>query len=213
MDILLFGIQGSGKGTQGKLLAEKYGLTVFEMGGELRKMIQSGTSLGNQIKTIVESGQLVSAEVIMEVVESFLSHHPVDRPILFDGIPRTFDQARSLETLLRRHGRSYHGILIHISQDEAIQRLTKRRICSACKAVYPADYPKDVCETCGAALVTRADDNTASIQKRLENYNKETIPLVEHYRSQGLLTEINGAQPIPAVTQELFHKTESLFFF
>ncbi|MDH5597163.1 MAG: nucleoside monophosphate kinase, partial [Candidatus Peregrinibacteria bacterium] len=145
MDIILFGMQGSGKGTQGKILAEQYDLTVFEMGGALRSMIASGSELGNQIKTIVEAGDLVGDDVIMQVVEKFLAAHE-GHDILFDGIPRTTVQSEKLQEVLKTHGRDAFALNIKISEKEAIERLTKRRMCANCKEVYPAFYKGDACE-------------------------------------------------------------------
>jgi adenylate kinase len=135
MDIILFGMQGSGKGTQGTKLAEKYGLKFFEMGGELRKMIESGTPLGQKVKEIVEAGNLVDDDTVMEVVGSFIDEVGSDAAVLFDGIPRTVAQSEKLLDLLSKNNRDAFAVLIKISKEEAIKRLTQRRICE--------DYEKE----------------------------------------------------------------------
>ncbi len=211
MDIILFGMQGSGKGTQGKILAEQYGLTIFEMGGVLRQMIASGSELGNQIKTIVEAGDLVSDDVIMQVVEKFLAAHE-GHNVLFDGIPRTIGQSEKLQGVLSSHGRDAFALNIKITEKEAIERLTKRRICANCKEVYPAFFKGDACTKCGGELISRSDDsNLDSIKKRLHNFEKETIPVIDSFAKRDRLIEVDGEQSIPDVTEEMIEKAGYLF--
>lgn len=211
MDLILFGMQGSGKGTQGKILASKFGLTIFEMGGAIREMIASGSELGHKIKSTVEAGQLVSDEIIMQVVEDFLSKQPADQAILFDGIPRTMPQAVGLLDLLSQHGRQAYGIHITLTPEEAVERLTKRRICVNCKTVHPGFYEGQQCSECGGALMTRSDDtNLESIQTRLESFQKETLPVIHLFKEKGALYEVNGEQDISVVTEQMSQKVEAL---
>lgn len=211
MDIILFGMQGSGKGTQAKLLADQYDLNVFEMGGALREMIVSGTELGNRIKATVEAGELVSDEIIMQVVEAFLSSQPPEKRLLFDGIPRTLGQSEALLTLLKHHGRDATGIIIHISETEATERLTKRRVCQNCKMVHPGFYEGDRCKECGGPLMVRSDDsNTDAIKMRLESFKKETLPVVESFKQAGKLIEIDGMQEVEKVTAHVMEKASHL---
>jgi adenylate kinase len=208
----MFGIQGSGKGTQGKILAEKYGLKVFDMGFELRNMIESGTDLGHKIKDIVERGDLVDDNAIIEIIENFLRNAPQDQSVLFDGIPRTMVQAERLLALLEKHNRKVFGLLVKISEEEAIKRLTQRRVCSKCKEIYPAFYEGDECAKCGGILITRQDDsNLESIKQRLSNYRNETTPAIEHFYSIDRLIEVDGEQSIPDVTEEMIDKAGYLF--
>lgn len=212
MDIILFGMQGSGKGTQGKILAEKYKLKIFEMGGALRTMIASGTELGNKIKSTVESGQLVSDEIIMQVVEAFLSEQAKDQSLLFDGIPRTMPQANALLALLKTHGREAFGVHIKLDEMEAIKRLTSRRVCGNCKTVYPGFYEGDKCKECGGELQIRSDDsNLDSIKTRIESFKKETIPVIESFSATDHLMEIEGQKDIDEVTTEVIEKAGHLF--
>jgi adenylate kinase len=211
MDIILFGMQGSGKGTQGKLLAEKYGLKVFEMGGELRRMIESGSELGNKIKSIVSAGNLVDDETVMQVVDAFLDTVKSDQPVLFDGIPRTQAQADRLMKALKTHGRDAFGVLIKITEDQAIERLTTRRICSKCKTTYPSFYSSTTCSACGGDLVTRHDDNLESIKTRLQNFKTETLPVIKSFYDIDHLIEIDGEQGIENVTADMIERTAYLF--
>lgn len=212
MDIILFGMQGSGKGTQGKILAERYGLKVFDMGGALRSMIASGSGLGNLIKDTVESGNLVSDEIIMKVVEQFLEGEAKGQNVLFDGIPRTMNQAEKLLALLSSHGRDAFALDIKISEKEAIERLTKRRMCVNCKEIYPAFFKGDTCSECGGDLITRSDDsNLDSINQRLQNFSAETKPVIEDFYKRDRLIEVDGEQDIPDVTEEMIDKAGYLF--
>ncbi len=211
MDIILFGMQGSGKGTQGKFLAEKYNLKTFEMGGELRRMIESGSELGQKVKTIVEAGNLVDDDTIVEVIGDFLSGVNPEDSILFDGIPRTLHQSEKLLNLLSEYSRSAFAVLIKISEQEAISRLTQRRVCEGCKGVYPPAYKADECQHCGGKLVVRHDDNLESIQKRLENYQKETVPVIKGFYEQDRLVEVDGEQVVEKVTEEMVEKVDYLF--
>jgi len=211
MDIILFGIQGSGKGTQGKVLADKYGLKFFEMGGELRQIIDSKSPLGKKIKSIVASGNLVDDDTIMEVVGNFISNIPPEQPILFDGIPRTLKQSEKLLNLLAKNNRDAFAVLIKISENEAIKRLTQRRICKSCKGVYPPSYKLDKCQICGGDLTIRNDDNMESIKTRLSTYEKETVPVINSFYERDHLIEVDGEQDIENVSKEMIEKVDYLF--
>jgi adenylate kinase len=206
MDLIFFGMQGSGKGTLGKVVAEKNGMKVFETGGALRALAQEDSELGKKVKSIIESGQLVSDEVVMEIVEDFMNKLETNVAVLFDGIPRKTAQAELLNQLLDKHGRKYRGVLLDINQETALKRLTTRRICKDCKAVYPSFYDKDTCQECNGELITRADDNADAIKKRLEVYAEETVPAMELYKD-GLIT-ISGENSIEEVQTEAFEKLE-----
>lgn len=177
-------MQGSGKGTQAKILAEKYQLKIFEMGGALRAMIASGSELGNKIKATVESGNLVSDEIVMEVVEAFLSENEANINILFDGIPRTMHQAGALLDLLKKHNRDAFGLYIEVSEEEAVKRMLGRG---------------------------RNDDNQEVIQRRIENYRNETVPVIKDFYDRDRLIEVDGEQSIESVAEEMVEKAGYLF--
>lgn len=202
MDLILFGMQGAGKGTLGKALAERYNLELFETGGELRKLSSQDTPLAKKVKSIIEAGHLVPNEVVMEIVENFMNNLAPGKNILFDGIPRKIDQAQSLNNLLEKNQRNYKAVLLEINKDTALKRLTTRRICENCKNVYPADYKKDACELCGGKLVTRTDDNPEAIKTRLEAFENETIPAIKLYEDK--LLKINAESEISEVEKSAF---------
>ena len=142
----------------------------------------------------------------MEIVEDFMNKLETNVAVLFDGIPRKTAQAELLNQLLDKHGRKYRGVLLDINQETALKRLTTRRICKDCKAVYPSFYDKDTCQECNGELITRADDNADAIKKRLEVYAEETVPAMELYKD-GLIT-ISGENSIEEVQTEAFEKLE-----
>lgn len=204
MDIILFGIQGSGKGTLGKAAAEQYDMGYFETGAELRKLSHEDSELGAKVKTIIEAGHLVPNEVVMEILENFMDGHEKERGLIIDGVPRFMEQCITLEALLKKHNREYVGILVDIPEEMALRRLTTRRICSKCKHVYPADYKENNCEKCGGELITRSDDNPDSINTRIRAYKNETVPVIEHFKKEEKLIIMDGKPPIPEVRQTLF---------
>ena len=207
MDLIFFGMQGSGKGTLGKSVAAKYGMKVFETGGELRKLAQEESELGKKIKSIIEAGQLVSNEVVMEIVENFMNNLEQGDCVIFDGIPRKVEQAQTLNTLLEKHGRTYKAVLLEIAENTALKRLTTRRICKTCKAIYPVSYDKNACE-CGGELITRADDNADAIKTRLETFAKETVPAIELYSDKFI--RIDGEPSIEEVNKLAFEALDPI---
>lgn len=208
MDLILFGMQGAGKGTLGLALAERYDLEIFETGGELRKLGEQSTPLAQKVKAIIDAGHLVPNEVVMEIVENFMENLPAGKNVLFDGIPRKIDQAESLNEVLKKHDRSYKALIIDIKKETALHRLTTRRIDPVTKKVYPADYPSDISEE-GNKLVTRKDDNPEAIENRLTAFEQETLPAIELY--QDVLIKISGENNIDEVRKEAFAELDKEF--
>jgi adenylate kinase len=209
MDIVLFGRQGSGKGTLGVALCERYGLMPFVTGDELRKLAKDPSPLGEKVKSIIEAGHLVPNDVVMEIIEYFMKNLPGGKSVLFDGIPRKMEQAETFNALMQRLNRPFKGVLLSISEATAWQRLATRRICEKCKAVYPSVYDKPACEVCGGALITRNDDtNEEAIRNRLEAYEKETVPVIEQYKKEGNMLRIEGEGSIEEVKQRAFSELD-----
>lgn len=207
MDYVLFGIQGSGKGTQGKILSQRLSAAYFETGGELRRLAHENSPLGEKVKSIIEAGNLVPNEVVMEIVANFVGMETLPKTaIIFDGIPRNKEQSETFESLLKKLGRDYTGIYFKLSREEAENRLLHRRICKLCKTVYPASFTGESCGACGGMLMTRTDDNPESIRTRLDIFFKETMPVIEAWANQGKMIEVDGAKSIDEVTQELVKK-------
>lgn len=205
-DFVLFGLQGSGKGTQSQFLQDRYNLRVFETGAELRRLATEDSALGRKVKEIIEAGHLVSTEVVMEIVENFVENLPAGEAALFDGIPRSEDQRLAFDALMQKLGRDFTGILIEISEEEALKRLSTRRICLSCKTAYPVHYEEKTCQACGGELGVRKDDTPEAIAIRIQTFMEKTMPVIEYYQAQNKMLRIHGEQSIEAVTQELIQK-------
>lgn len=173
MDIVLFGIQGSGKGTQAKRLAAEHGYDIFEAGGELRKIAASGSELGNTVKNYIDNGHLVPHEIIMAVVKNAISSRPKDMRVLFDGVPRDLDQMRDFNTIMADCGRDFRCIEIKVDEATVIARLRKR-----------------------ATEQGRADDaKDEFILRRMTLFHEKTEPVIAAYRAEGKMAEIDGDAP------------------
>jgi len=202
-------MQGAGKGTVGKTVAAQYNLKIFETGGALRELAKEDSELGKKIKTIIEAGNLVQNDVVMEIVEDFISKLEPGQSVLFDGIPRSTEQAESLNMLLSKNSREYKAVLINITKEIALERLTTRKICSKCKTVFPAAYENPTCNQCDGELMTRADDNPEAIKTRLEAYDNETVPAIAIYKDR--LISIDGTVPIEEVQKDTINTLASLY--
>jgi len=209
MDIILFGIQGSGKGTLGKAVAEKYDYAYFETGGELRRLAAEESELGKKVKAIIDAGHLVDNDTVFEIVDSFLDKN-TDKPVIFDGFPRELNQAKKLEVIMKKHQKDFRCILVDIPEQTALNRITTRRICENCKTVYAADYKEENCSKCQGRLITRKDDNPESIRTRIEAYYRETLPVIEMFAREGKMIKMDGTSPIPEAQNSMFKIIESL---
>ena len=210
-DIILFGMQGSGKGTQGQIIAQKLNLQIFETGGQLRKLAAEDSELGRKIKEITTAGNLVPNEVVMEIVANFLTNLPADQGVIFDGIPRSESQRVSLEAEFEKVDRKPIAVYIKLSREEALKRLLGRKTCSQCKKIFGAKdgiADKTECPECGGELKVRADDTDEAINTRLDVYENETVPAIEKYREESRLIEVNGVQSVEEVTAEILSKLE-----
>jgi adenylate kinase len=199
MDLILFGMQGSGKGTQAKMIAEALSLEIFEAGAALRKLAQEDSDLAKKVKSIMEAGNLVPTEVIMEIIQDFIEKLDDGKSVLFDGIPRSQDQKVQLDEIMNSSGRNFTGVLIEITEEEALRRLTTRKICNSCKAVYPAFYTKEKCENCNGELGTRKDDTPDAIRVRLDTFQAKTMPVILEYEAEGKMLKVNGQQSMEEV--------------
>ncbi len=207
-DLILFGIQGSGKGTQGRILAEKQGYKVFETGKELRSLVAGGSELGEKIKAIIEAGNLVSDEVVIEIVENYLNSVSPEDVIIFDGIPRKVTQKDLFEEVVKKFDREPLAVLIHLDDEESVTRLSNRWMSKATGKIYPSKE-KGLEECSVEDLYQRADDVPEAIRTRLANYHAETQPVIDWYESDGRLISVEGNQSVEDVTQDLLVKLGS----
>jgi adenylate kinase len=181
MDIVLFGIQGSGKGTQARKLAEEFGYRLFEAGGALRAIAAEESHLGSQVRSYINAGHLVPHEIIMEVVRSAVIDVPAEAPVLFDGIPRDAKQQADFDALMTEYNRPFQCINIALSADEAMARIRQR-----------------------AATEGRVDDSDdVKIHRRFQIFQEETTPVIESYRARTLVTDVDGRGSVDEVYQRL----------
>jgi adenylate kinase len=201
--LVLLGVPGAGKGTQAKLLEETLGIPQISTGDLFRYNLKNQTELGKLAKSYMDRGDLVPDEVTIRMVEERLRRPDVAAGAIFDGFPRNLQQAVALDRLTAADGGIYRVPLIHIDDDEALRRITGRRSCRTCGAVYHVEYnPPKVprkCDLDGGELYQRDDDTAETVRNRLYVYYKQTSPLVGYYFAKGLLVEINGAEAIDVV--------------
>lgn len=186
--IIFLGPPGAGKGTQSQLLKERNNFIQISTGDLLREAVKNQTPLGLKAKEYMNEGKLVPDELIISLIEEKLKEYK-DSNIIFDGFPRTIPQAESLNKLLKDFNRDINAvILFKIEDEEVIKRLSGRRVCPSCGAVYHIIYnpPKndEICDKCGAKLIQRDDDKEEVIRKRLEVYHQQTKPLVDYYKNK-----------------------------
>jgi adenylate kinase len=205
MNIIILGPQGSGKGTQARILAEKQGLFYMEMGSFLREVAKNNAEIDEMVN---KKGTLVPDETVFSLLKNFLNEKKVDLgKIVFDGYPRSIGQYNLLNTWLKENGQKIDFVFfISISDAESIKRLSVRRSCSKCGAIYNliTNPPKgEKCDVCGGDLTQREDDKQELIQKRLEVYKANTQPLLDVLSKEGILFEVNGERPINVIAEDL----------
>jgi adenylate kinase len=213
MNLIIMGPPGSGKGTQGKLIAEKYHIPQISTGDILREAISNGLALGLKARAYMARGELVPDEVVIGIIEDRLMQRNYEKGFLLDGFPRTVAQAEALQRMLGKRGLTVdHVINIEIEAEELISRLRGRRTCSRCGAMYHLLFnpPKrdGICDTCGGSLYQRDDDKEETIRSRLDIYSQQTRPVIQYYASQGLLRSIDGVGNIGDIFHLILEKTE-----
>ena len=197
MLLVLLGPPGCGKGTQAERISEEYGPARISTGDMLREEVSLGTELGNDVKDIVERGELVPDGTILEMIRSRLEEEDASSGYIMDGFPRTLGQAEEFDLLMKEKGSEIDAVMaFEIGDDTIVKRLSSRRVCPECGAVYnllTVPPGKDgICDTCGGALVLRDDDREETIRERLRVYRMQTRPLKEYYANAGLLCGIDA---------------------
>jgi adenylate kinase len=205
---VLLGLPGAGKGTQAARLKDETGLAHITTGELFRENIRNETPLGKQAKEFVESGRLVPDEITIGMLLDRMGQPDTRGGVMFDGFPRTTEQAKALDDALAKHGNEIdRAVYIQVDQDELVNRLAGRWSCPKCGAVYHEQNQPPakagVCDNCGAELTQRADDKPEVVRTRLDVNRKNLEPLLEHYRRQGKLTEIDGNRDADAITDDL----------
>lgn len=209
MNLVLFGAPGSGKGTQAERLRDRFSLKHISTGDLLRDAVARGTELGKKVKDIMSAGELVSDEIVLELIKEAVDDAKAGW--ILDGYPRTMAQAKALDELLAKIGHAIDGVVVlEVNRDAIITRLSSRRSCPECKSVYnvlnspPAEEGK--CDKCGADLVHREDDQPATIANRLDVYSGQTAPILEYYEGKVTIHRVDGNLPVDEVAETIEQK-------
>ncbi|HET7409383.1 MAG TPA: adenylate kinase [Paracoccaceae bacterium] len=209
MNVILLGPPGAGKGTQARMLTERYGMVQLSTGDMLRAAVSAGTEVGRKAKSVMDAGELVSDEIVIGVVAERLDRPDVRKGIIFDGFPRTEAQAVALERLLAERDMSLDAVIsMEVEDDKLVERISGRFTCAKCGEGYHDRHkqPKTpgVCDVCGSTeFRRRADDNEATVRQRLVAYHADTAPLIAYYEARSMLTRIDGMAPIEQVARSL----------
>ena len=201
MNLILLGAPGAGKGTQAQIICDKLDIPSISTGNMIREAIKSGSELGERVQSYTQAGELVPDEVVIAIVRERLAKDDCKGGFLLDGFPRTVAQAKALDDM----GATIDVALdIEVPDDAIVARMTGRRVCEVCGASYHVDHmpPKTegICDRCGGRLVTRPDDEPATVQNRLVVYHRETEPLIEYYRAAGKLKVVDGQGSVEDTT-------------
>ena len=208
MRIVLLGAPGSGKGTQAKLLMERFGVPQISTGDLLRAAVAAKSPLGLKAKAAMDAGELVSDEIVLGMIRERLGEPDAEAGFILDGFPRNGAQATALDALLGELGQDIdRAVHIQVSFDELLKRLTGRRTCTQCGALYNVYFSpprqEGVCDRCGGALMHRDDDNEQTISRRLRVYEEQTQPLIDYYQAQGKLVTVSGSGEVTEILRRV----------
>jgi adenylate kinase len=208
MRLVLLGAPGAGKGTQAKILVEKYGIPQISTGDLLRAAVAAGTALGKEARSYMDKGELVPDSVVLGMVEERLKQDDCKKGYILDGFPRNTKQAEALDKMLSPLNMSLTAALsVDVPFDDLMKRLTGRRTCKACGQMYNiyfnAPKKEGVCDKCGGELFQRDDDKEETIKKRLEVYNAQTAPLIDYYGKKGILKSVAGTGSIDDIFKKV----------
>jgi adenylate kinase len=211
LNIIFIGPPGSGKGTQAKRLASRFGIPHISTGDMLREAVADGTELGLQAAPIMASGGLVSDDLMIGIINDRLAKSDAQKGFILDGFPRTIVQAEKLDNIVETKTGNGHGGLrvlqLLVPDDAIVRRITQRRTCVQCGAIYhlennpPAN--DSVCDRCGAEVIARADDTEEAVRKRLEAFHRQTLPVATYYKAKSILREVDGVGPVDEIFERI----------
>lgn len=210
MKIIMLGAPGAGKGTQAKKIAEKCGIPHISTGDIFRANIKNGTELGKKAKTYMDQGLLVPDELVCDLVVDRIQQDDCKKGYILDGFPRTIPQAESLDKALQAIGEKMdYAIDVEVPDENIVKRMGGRRACVGCGATYHLVYAptkkEGFCDVCGGELILRDDDKPETVQKRLGVYHEQTQPLIDYYKNQGILREVDGSVDMEDVFKEILN--------
>ena len=202
--IILLGAPGSGKGTQAKKLTESLSIPQISTGDMLREAVRNDTEMGRQAKAFMDQGGLVPDEVVIGIVKERLQAKDCEKGFILDGFPRTIPQAQALDRVVKELGKEIGSVLsLEVDEEEIMERLSGRRSCAGCGAMYHVRFnpPKEEgrCDKCVGTLLQRDDDKEETIRTRLVNYKKSTEPLIEYYRGSGKVHAVKASGNIDTI--------------
>ena len=207
MNIILFGPPGAGKGTQSHNLVNDYNLKKISTGELLRKEITNKTSLGNQIRSIMDSGSLVSDKIMNDLISKNLLKNEIYEKLIFDGYPRNLNQAIELDNMIKIKGKKISCVLsLEVDKNTVIKRISGRQTCANCGLIFNKYFspPTDSNHKCDKKfLIKRSDDNETTLENRFDTYYKKTLPILNYYKKQNLLHKINGMGEINDIYKEI----------
>jgi len=208
MNLILLGPPGAGKGTQAAKIIEKYKIPQISTGDILRAAVREGTELGKEAQKYMNEGKLVPDSIVIGIIKERLQKDDCKNGYILDGFPRTIVQAEELDKMLKEMGSKLDVVIsIEVPDEEIIQRITGRRMCKECGAVYHIKYnpPKrdGICDKCNGQLYQRDDDKEETVRARLDVYKKQTEPLKEYYSKQNILKEVDGTGDINKIFEQI----------
>ena len=207
--LILLGPPGAGKGTQARMLEERFGLIQLSTGDMLRAAVAAGTSAGKAAKAVMEQGGLVSDGIVLDIIKDRMAQPDVAKGVILDGFPRTAGQAEALDRLLADKGQAVSAaISLEVDDEAMVGRISGRFTCGSCGEGYHDEFKQPAkagtCDKCGGTeFKRRADDNAETVRERLKAYHAQTAPLIAHYRQMGVLETIDAMADIDAVAQGL----------
>ncbi len=208
-NLVLLGPPGAGKGTQARMLQDRFGMVQLSTGDMLRAAVAAGTEAGQKAKAVMEAGELVSDDIVIAILRDRLAEDDCAAGVILDGFPRTADQAAALDDLMAEVGKRVDAaISLEVDDDAMVTRISGRFTCAGCGEGYHDSFKQPasegVCDKCGGTeMKRRADDNAETVKQRLEAYHAQTAPLIAFYEQKGALSRVDAMADIDAVAKEL----------